>query len=143
MQSTNVMVTQDSIKMDQTDALYGEECCKVFESPRLAGAIRRIRRKRRRSISQDMSLSVSYSSFAKQSAKQMIHKVSTCTEYKTFTESSTTDNFMLSQDTGYGSECTNTEKSRRISSVNYETTTFECWNKENKENNMIASTPTK
>lgn len=143
MQNTNAMVTQDSIKMDQSEGLCGEECCKVFESPRLAGAIRRIRRKRRRSLSQDMNLSVTYSSCsAKQSAKQTIHKLSSCTEYRTFTESSTTDNFMLSQDTGYGSELTNTEKSRQISSVNYETTTFEYWNKENKEN-MIASTPTK
>lgn len=124
---------QGNIQVDQTCQRFAEECCRVFESPKLAGVIRR-NRKRRRSFSQDVNMSISYSSFA---AKR--HSTESTKIGSTDTMS---QNFAESQDTGYGSETTNTEKYYG-SDGNIKLVSFDFWKNSNKENVIIASTPTK
>lgn len=133
------MISRNNMKIDQISQNFSEECFKVFESPKLTGVIRK-NRKRRRSHSKDVNMSISYSSFtAKHTMKEQIHKMPFCRESVDITHG----NFITSQDTGYGSECTDNEKYFRTNNSNYQSLSFEYWKKENKENFIIASTPTK
>lgn len=132
------------LKLEETPNTkrFNQECFKEFESPKLGGFNRRTRKRRR--SEQDSSMSVSYSFLTKQ-------KVSATK--RSFGESrmlvdNSNDVFIESQDTGYQTESANhytfgTEKHFLSANSNLKALTLEYWKKGDKENRMIASTPTK
>lgn len=132
------------IKLEETPNTKrsGKECFKVFESPKLANQNRRSR-KRRRSVSQDINMSVSYSSILTK------HKV--LGTKRSFGESrmlvdNSNDVLTESQDTGYQTESatyhTFGAEKNFLNNSNIKSLALECLKKENKENCMVASTPT-
>lgn len=135
--------TQDNTHTDQSCQRFAVECFKVFESPKLAGSIRRSR-KRRRSCSEDMNMSISYSTFAAKncSTGQMVRRLCAFEETKTNSVEMLSENFTVSQDTGYYSETTSTEKCHRGDSI-VKVIPFDNWKNANKEHLLVASTPTK
>lgn len=108
---------------------------KVFESPKLAGALRRTR-KRRRSLSADDTDVLKWS-------------VRPRTMRSSCIDDGEKEMREISQDTGYGSEITGGAGATKFFQTTYnnfssnEISSFDNWKKENKENIMVASTPTK
>ena len=81
---------------------YYGECYKVFESPKLTTGIRR-NRKRRRSVSQEIDMSLSYSHFTAKhnSTEQTAPKFCVCPEESQMSVDTFSENAVESEDTGY------------------------------------------